>query len=122
MTDSRIDVHVEPGVVHAAAHVKWMSMEVAPEFCDAIQSTARETSAVGLVMDLNSLNRATPRAGIYAIKALKAMPVRRIALVGGTVFMRAVAQVTLSLGNFPEFAFFDSSEAATSWAAAAPGR
>jgi hypothetical protein len=122
MTDARIDVHAEPGVVRAAAHVKWMSMDLAPEFCDAIQSTARESRAVGLVMDLGSLSRATPRAGLYAMKALKEMPVRRIALVGGNAFMRTFARVTLSLGNFPEFSFFDSPEAASSWAAAAPGR
>ena len=46
----------------------------------------------------------------------------RIALVGGNRFMRAFARVTLSLSRFPEFAFFDSSEAATSWAGAALGR
>jgi hypothetical protein len=122
MTDPRIDVRAGPGVVRAAARVQWMSMDLAPEFCDAIQTTARETHAVGLVMDLSSLSQATPRAGIYAIKALKAMAVGRIALVGGNAFMRAFARVTLSLGRFPEFAFFDSSEAATSWAGAAPGR
>jgi hypothetical protein len=97
-------------------------MDIAPEFCDAIQSNARETHANGLVLDLGSLSRATPRAGLYAIKALKAMSVGRIALVGGNAFMRTFARVTLSLGRFPEFAFFDSPEAATSWAAAASGR
>ena len=122
MTDPRIEVTATPSaVVRAAAHVKWMSMEVAPEFCDAIQSTARATQAVGLVMDLGSLSRATPPAGLYAIRALKQMKVRRIALVGGNPFMRAFSRLVLTLGWFPEFAYFDSEAAAISWAAEAPG-
>lgn len=97
-------------------------MKVAPEFCDAIQSTARETGAGGLVMDLGSLSRATPPAGFYAMKALKTLPVERIALVGGNAFMRTFARMVLTLGSFPAFAFFDSEEAARTWAAAAPER
>jgi hypothetical protein len=123
VTDPRIEVSATPtAVVRAAAHVKWMSMELAPEFCDAIQSTAREAHAVGLVLDLDSLSRATPAAGLYAIKALKQMTVRRIALVGGNALMRGFSRLVLSLGRFPEFAYFDSEAAAMSWAAEAPGR
>jgi hypothetical protein len=123
MTDPRIEVSATPtAVVRAAAHVPWMSMRLAPEFCDAIQSTARATQAVGLVMDLGSLSRATPRAGLYAVRALKQMPVRRIALVGGNPFMRGFSRLVLTLGRFPEFAYFDSEAAATRWAAATPGR
>jgi hypothetical protein len=123
MTDPRIEVSATPtAVVRAAAHVSWLSMDLAPEFCDSIQSTARATRAVGLVMDLGSLGRATPPAGLYAVKALKQMTVRRIALVGGNPFMRVFSRLVLTLGRFPEFAFFDSEAAAMSWAAEAPGR
>ena len=122
MTDPRIEVTATPtAVVRAAARVNWLSMELAPEFCDAIQSTARATQAVGLVMDLGSLSRATPPAGAYAMRALKKMTVRRIALVGGNPFMRAFSRLVLTLGGFPEFAYFDSEAEAMTWAAAAPG-
>jgi hypothetical protein len=123
VSDPRIEVSATPtAVVRAAAHVKLMSMEVASEFCDAIQDTARAADAVGLVMDLGSLSRATPRAGIYAIRSLKQLGLGRIALVGGNPFMRVFSRLVLTLGRFPEFAYFDSDAAATSWAGEAPAR
>ena len=116
--DPRFEVQVlVNGVVRASARVSLMRTEVARPLCKSIQDAARTTNAHGLVMDLNTLGRATPAAGVYAIGQLKGMVVARIALVGGNAFMRTFARVVLTIGRFGHFAFFDSEPEAIAWAA-----
>ena len=94
-----------------------MRTEVARPLCKAIQDAARAGNARGLVMDLNTLGRATPAAGWFALGQLKGMLVDRIALVGGNAYMRVFARAVLTVGRFGQFAFFDNEPAAIAWAA-----
>lgn len=116
--DQRFEIQVLPNrVVRATVGVKLLRADVARPFCTGIQQAAQSTHACGLVIDLNTLGRATPAAGIYAISQIKSLVVERIALVGGNAFMRSFARMVLTLGRFGHFAFFESEPEAVSWAA-----
>jgi hypothetical protein len=117
--DPRLDVRLAaPTVVRASVTVSLMRYAIARPFCERIEEIARRDGADALVMDMSSLSRATPRAGLYAMKRLRSLPLRRIALLRGNRFMRAFASVVLTLGRFPEFRFFDGDETAVQWASA----
>ncbi len=117
--DPRLDVRlVAPSVVRGSVTVSLMRYPVARPFCEKIETIARRDGADALVMDMSSLSKATPKAGMYAMKRLRNLPLRRIALLRGNRFMRAFAGAVLTLGRFPEFRFFDSEETAVQWASA----
>jgi hypothetical protein len=117
--DPRLDVRLAaPTVVRASVTVSLMRYAIARPFCELIEEIARRDGADALVMDMSSLSKATPKAGLYAMTRLRSLPLRRIALLRGNRFMRAFAATVLTLGRFPEFRFFDSEEAAVRWASA----
>jgi hypothetical protein len=117
--DPRLDVRLAaPTVVRASVTVSLMRYAIARPFCELIEEVARRDGADALVMDMSSLSKATPKAGLYATRRLRSLPLRRIALLRGNRFMRAFASTVLTLGRFPEFGFFDSEEAAVRWASA----
>jgi hypothetical protein len=97
--------------------VRLLRKALAVSFCDEIQAQARREGSAALVMDLASLGKATPPAGVYAMRSLRDLPVKRIALVGGNGFMRAFARAVLTLGRYPAFSFFEDSSSAEAWAA-----
>ncbi len=117
--DPRLDVRLAaPTVVRGSVTVSLLRYPVAKPFCERIEELARRDGADALVMDMSSLSKATPRAGLYAMRRLRKLPLRRIALLHGNRFMRAFASTVLTLGRFPEFRFFDSEETAVRWASA----
>lgn len=117
--DPRLDVRLAaPKVVRGSVSVSLMRYPIAKPFCENIEELALRDGADALVMDMGSLSKATPKAGMYAIKRLKQLPLRRIALLRGNRFMRGFAGVVLTLGRFPEFRFFDSEATAVEWAGA----
>lgn len=90
----------------------------ATELCTAIEAEAANCDGrPRLLFDLAALSRATPPAGWYAIRRLKALPVERIALVGANAFMRAFAGIVLRLGRFPQHRFFSDEAMALRWLA-----
>jgi hypothetical protein len=117
--DPRLDVRLAaPTVVRASVDVSLMRYGIAKPFCENIEEIARRDGADALVMDMGPLSKATPKAGMYAMKRLKNLPLRRIALLRGNRFMRGFAGIVLTLGRFPEFRFFDSEDTAVQWASA----
>jgi hypothetical protein len=117
--DPRIDVRLAaPRVVRGSVSVGLMRYPIAKPFCENIEELALRNGADALVMDMSSLSKATPKAGMYAMKRLRVLPLRRIALLRGSRFMRAFAGAVLTLGRFPEFRFFDGEETAVQWAGA----
>jgi hypothetical protein len=117
--DPRLDVRLAaPGVVRGSVDVGLMRYPIAKPFCENIEEIALREGADALVMDMSSLSKATPKAGMYAMKRLRVLPLRRIALLRGSRFMRAFAAAVLTLGRFPEFRFFDSEDTAVQWAGA----
>jgi hypothetical protein len=104
-------------VILASSRVRLMTRRVAKPFCEDIGDLARSAGAKGLVMDLDSLATATPRAAVYAMRQLRDMPVSRVALMGGSRLTRRLASVVLTLGRYGDFRFFADCEGAISWAA-----
>jgi hypothetical protein len=117
--DPRLDVRLAaPHVVRGSVSVGLMRYPIAKPFCENIEELALREGADALVMDMSSLSKATPKAGLYAMKRLRVLPLRRIALLHGNRFMRAFAAAVLTLGRFPEFRFFDGEDTAVQWAGA----
>jgi hypothetical protein len=104
------------GVILASSCVRLMTHRVVEPFFEDIQDLARSAGARGLVMDLDSLASATPRAAIYATRQLREMPVSRVALVGRGRSTRRLASTMLTLGRSGDFRFFADCEAAIAWA------
>jgi hypothetical protein len=104
------------GVILASSCVRLLTRRVVEPFCEDIRDLARRDGARGLVMDLDSLASATPRAAVYATRQLRDMPVSRIALVGGGRPRRRLASTMLTLGGSGDFRFFADCEAAIAWA------
>lgn len=105
----------ERGVIRAAAAVRFVRRREAEELCGGIRNSAAALEAPRLMMDMRALSRATPAAGIYALRQLKTFPVDRIALVGANRFMRAFAALVLRAGRFPQHRFFDTEKEAEMW-------
>jgi hypothetical protein len=114
--DAGCEVRASATVVRASCSVRLLRKALAVRFCDQITAQALREGSAGLVMNLASLGKATPPAGLYAMKSLRSLPVRRIALVGGNGFMRTFARAVLTLGRYPDFGFFHDSETAEAWA------
>ena len=111
-------VHVEEnedGVIRAGASARWIRLGEAEALCTGIRDSAGRLDRPRLLMDMRSLSRATPAAGLYALRQLRQFPVERIALFGASPFMRAFAAVVLKLGRFPEARFFAGRTAAEAW-------
>jgi len=89
----------------------------AQELCEGIGASAGGPESSPLMMDMRALSRATPAAGLYALRQLRTLPVERIALVGANRFMRLFASLVLRLGAFPRHRFFDDEAAAREWLA-----
>ena len=105
------------GVIRASAAVRLVRRPQAELLCGGIRSSAAGLDAPRLLMDMRALTRATPAAGIYALRQMRTFPVDRIALVGANPFMRAFANLVLRVGRFPEHRFFDSDAEAWAWLA-----
>lgn len=117
--DPRLDVRLAaPGVVRASVSLRLMRYPIARPFCERFEALAREARADALVMDMGSLVMVTPAAGLYAIKWVKELSLRRIALVGGNPLICGSAAALLTLARFRDFRFFDSEETAVQWASA----
>jgi hypothetical protein len=117
---NRVPVFVEAdhrGVIRATAAVKLVRRPQAELLCGGIRTSAAGLVAPRLLMDMRALSRATPAAGIYALRQMRTFPVDRIALVGANRFMRAFAGLVLRAGRFPRHRFFDSEAEASAWLA-----
>ena len=105
----------ERGVIRAAAAVRFVRRPQAEALCGGIRDSAAELEVPQLLMDMRSLSRATPGAGLYALRQLRTFPVERIALVGANRFMRVFAAMVLRFGSFPQHRFFDDEQDAVGW-------
>jgi hypothetical protein len=103
------------GVIRAAAAVRLVRRPQAEALCGGIRESAAALDAPRLMMDMRALSRATPAAGLYALRQLRTFPVDRIALVGANRFMRGFAALVLRAGRFPEHQFFDTEAQARAW-------
>jgi hypothetical protein len=105
------------GVIRASAALRLVRRPQAEALCGGIRDSAAALDTPRLLMDMRALSRATPAAGLYALRQMRTFPVNRIALVGANPFMRAFAAVVLRVGRFPRHRFFDTEAAALEWLA-----
>jgi SpoIIAA-like len=103
------------GLILARARAGLVRQKQAQELCAGIESSASGHESPRLLMDLRALSRATPAAGLYALRQLRTFPVERIGLVGANRFMRLFASLVLRLGAFPRHRFFDDEARALEW-------
>jgi hypothetical protein len=103
------------GVIRAAAAVRLVRRPQAEALCGGIRDSAAALASPRLLMDMRALSRATPAAGLYALRQLRTFPVDRIALVGANRFMRGFAAMVLRVGRFPTHRFFDEEGDAVAW-------
>ena len=110
-------VVAEPGgIVHVDVATRVVNRDVATAMCGAItQEAARDAGAPRLLMNLGSLSRATPGAGLYAMRQIKKLDPQAIAFYGGGAFMRMFARAVLRLARFRLYALFADEEAARAW-------
>lgn len=111
----------EPGIVIAGVGARVVTLRVAQELCGRIASAANASGAgAGLALDMTSLQRATPRAAIYAVRSLRSLPLQRIALVRGSPVMRLIAAGVLRAARFPRFRFVHDDAEARAWLSGDP--
>ena len=115
--DPRFAVTEEDGVIAVDVRSPFVRKELAVALCGDIERAAgRQSGEAKLVLDMAALSKASPAAGLYAMRRIRALGLRRIALVGGNRFIRGFARVVLTLGRFGSFAFFRDERAARDWA------
>ena len=116
----RVSVETDDrGVIRASAALRLVRRPHAEALCGEIRESATVREAPRLLMDMRALSRATPAAGLYALRQMRTFPVDRIALVGANPFMRAFATMVLKAGRFPQHRFFDTEAEALKWLAQA---
>lgn len=104
------------GVIRASVEASFVRRDLAERLCTAIEDAARAyPSGAKLVMDMGALSKASPAAGLYAMRSMKALGLAKIALVGGNAFMRGFAKTVMTLARFRSFAFFSSEPGAIGW-------
>ena len=66
-------------------------------------------------MDMGTLSKATPSAGLYAMRRMKQLDFSAIALFRANAFMRSFAQLVLRLARFRSYGLFGKELDARSW-------
>ena len=106
------------GIVSAGVSSGLVRMPLAEEMCTEMErAIAAYPGKAKVLMDMEALSKATPAAGLYAMRRMKELGLFRIALVGGNDFMRAFGRVVMTLARFRSFAFFSDHETARKWLA-----
>jgi stage II sporulation SpoAA-like protein len=109
----------EGGIVRVMVDGSLMRRSSAEVLCGAIESAAAGAPArARLLMDLGALSRATPAAGLYAMRRMKELDFEAIALYRGNGFMRAFARTVMRLARFGAFELFSDEDSARRWLAA----
>ena len=105
------------GVISVDVTASLVRKEFAKDLCKDIEAAARRhPDDAKLVLDMGALSKATPTAGLYAMRRIRGLGLSRIALVGGNRFMRGFARVVMTAGGFGRFAFFRDRARAREWA------
>lgn len=104
------------GVVRVQAEAGVVRKEFAQQLCGAIEKASKaQNEPATLLIDIGALAKATPPAGLYAMKRIKQLGFERIALVGGNRFIRGFARTVMTLARFGSFRFFDRTEQGRDW-------
>ena len=111
----------EDGVIRATVDAGWMTKPVAEAMCaDIEKAAARHPGTARLMLDAGAMSKATPAAGMYAMKSIKRLNLTGVALYRGNGFMRSFARTVMRLARFHRFGLFRDEAQARRWLADAP--
>ena len=106
----------EDGVIRARVEAGWMTKPIATALCADIEAAAaRHPGKARLMLDAGALSKATPAAGLYAMKSIKRLNLNGVALYRANGFMRRFARAVMTLARFRRFGLFRDETQARDW-------
>ena len=104
------------GVIRASVDAGWVTKPLAEALCaDIERAAARHPGRARLMLDMGALSKATPGAGMYAMRSLKKLDLSAIALYRANGFMRSFARAVMRVARFRRFALFGEETQARAW-------
>ena len=116
MGDKRFHVtDDDDGLIRATIDASWVTKPLAEAMCADIEKAAgRHPGKARLMIDAGALSKATPGAGMYAMRSIKRLDLQSVALYRANGFMRRFARTVMRLARFPRFGLFrEEAEART---------
>ena len=111
----------ENGVIRATVEAGWVTKPLAEALCaDIEKAAARHPGKARLMLDAGALSKATPAAGMYAMKSIKKLDLSGVALYRANGFMRSFARAVMRLARFRRFGLFREENQARTWLDEAP--
>jgi hypothetical protein len=106
----------EDGVIRATVEAGWVTKPLAEALCaDIEKAAARHPGKARLMIDAGALSKATPGAGMYAMRSIKRLNLNGVALYRANGFMRSFARAVMKLAGFRRFGLFREEKQARSW-------
>jgi len=106
----------ENGVIRATVDGGWMTKPVAQAMCaDIERAAAKHPGRARLMLDMGAMSKATPGAGMYAMRSIKRLDLSAIALYRANGFMRRFARTVMRLSRFRRFDLFQEESQARTW-------
>lgn len=111
----------EDGVIRATVEAGWVTKPLAEALCaDIEKAAARHPGKARLMIDAGALSKATPGAGMYAMRSIKRLNLNGVALYRANGFMRSFARTVMRLAGFRRFGLFREEQQARTWLDEAP--
>jgi len=106
----------EDGVIRATVTAGWVTKPLAEAMCaDIEKAAARHPGKARLMIDAGALSKATPGAGMYAMRSIKRLNLSGVALYRANGFMRSFARTVMKLAGFRRFGLFREEKQARTW-------
>jgi hypothetical protein len=117
MGDERFTVtDDEDGTIRATVGSGWMTKPLAEAMCaDIEKAAARHPGKARLMLDAGAMSKATPGAGMYAMRSIKRLDLKGVALYRANGFMRSFARAVMKLAGFRRFGLFREENQAKRW-------
>ncbi len=117
MADDRFHVtDDEDGVIRATVDAGWVTKPLAEALrADIEKAAARHPGKARLMIDAGALSKATPGAGMYAMRSIKRLDLEGVALYRANGFMRSFARTVMRLTGFRRFGLFREETQARTW-------
>ena len=109
------------GVIRATVEAGWVTKPLAEAMCkDISDAAARHPGTARLMIDAGALSKATPSAGLYAMRSIKRLDLDGVALYRANGFMRSFARAVMRIAGFRRFGLFRGERQARDWLDAGP--
>ena len=106
----------DDGVIRASVDAGWVTKPLAEAMCaDIEKAAAKHPGTARLMLDAGALSKATPGAGIYAMRSIRRLDLQGVALYRANGFMRSFARTVMRLARFRRFGLFREEGQARSW-------